>query len=120
MEVSLRDLNLARSGSLQGNIPPVHGVMKATLDLSRDSVTLRALKLSAAVPGAADRTLSVTDWLQHFSRPHWQAELAGELDMRLLNPVLGYHLAPEGLALPESRLRRHWRAVPHRWNSAGG
>ena len=90
VDVSTRDLNLARGGSLAGKIPPVHGVMKATLDLSRDAVNLRSLTLTASVPGAADRTLQIRGALDHFSRPRWQANVNGELDMRLLNPVLGY------------------------------
>ena len=99
VDVSAGDLNLARGGSLAGKIPPAHGVVKATLDLSRDAVNLRSLTLTASVPGASDRTLHITGWLQHFSRPHWQAAVAGDLDMRLLNPVLGYPDAPQGLAL---------------------
>ena len=99
VDASARDLNLARGGSLAGKIPPVHGVIKATLELSRDAVNLRSLTLTAAVPGAADRTLRITGSLQHFSRPHWQAGVAGALDMRLLNPVLGYPFAPQGLAM---------------------
>ena len=98
VDVSTRDLNLARGGSLAGKIPPVHGVMKATLDLSRDAVNLRSFTLTASVPGAAVRTLQIRGTLDHFSRPHWQANVTGELDMRLLNPVLGYKDAPEGLA----------------------
>ena len=98
VDVSTRDLNLARGGSLAGKIPPVHGVMKATLDLSRDAVNLRSFTLTASVPGAAVRTLQIRGALDHFSRPRWQANVIGELDMRLLNPVLGYKDAPEGLA----------------------
>jgi len=99
VDVSADDLNLARGGSLATRIPPVHGGVKATLDLGRDAVNLRSLTLTASVPGAADHTLRIAGWLQHFSQPHWQAAIAGSLDMRLLNPVLGYPDAPEGLAL---------------------
>jgi translocation and assembly module TamB len=99
VELSARDLNLARGGSLAAKIPPVHGEMKATLDLGRDAATLRSLTMTASVPGAADRTLKMTGSIEHFSRPQWQADIDGELDMRLLNPVLGYPDAPEGLAL---------------------
>ena len=98
IELGVRDLNLVRGGSLAGKVPPVHGLMKATIDLSRDAVNLRSFTVTAAVPGAADRTLNISGSLQHFSRPQWHAAVAGELDMRLLNPVLGYPDAPVGLA----------------------
>ncbi|HTX77094.1 MAG TPA: translocation/assembly module TamB domain-containing protein [Terracidiphilus sp.] len=98
MDLSARDLNLARGGSLQGHVPPVHGEMKATLDLSRDAATLRSFTLTVAAPGAADRVLRITGSLQHFSHPRWQASVSGDLDLRLLDPVLGYPFAPEGLA----------------------
>ncbi|HWE87315.1 MAG TPA: translocation/assembly module TamB domain-containing protein [Terracidiphilus sp.] len=98
LDVSVRDLNLARGGSLRGSVPPVHGEIQASLDLSRDSASLRSFTLTAAVPGAADRTLRVTGSLDHFSHPHWRAAVNGDLDLRLLNPILGYPFAPEGLA----------------------
>jgi translocation and assembly module TamB len=98
VEVSARDLNLARGGSLHGRIPPVHGEMKASLELSHDSASMRSFTLTAAVQGAADRTLQITGSLDHFSHPHWQASVSGDLDLRLLDPTLGYPFAPEGLA----------------------
>ena len=98
IDVSARDLTLARSGNLHGHVPPVHGLLKASLDLGRDDVKLRELKLTAAVPDATDRSLSIAGSLEHFSHPHWQATVTGDLDLRLLDPVLGFNLAPEGLA----------------------
>ncbi len=98
IDVGARNVNLARGGNLRDRVPPVHGVFKASLDLARDGIKIRELQLTAAVPGAPDRTLRIAGSLQHFSHPHWQATVAGELDLRLLDPVLGYTNAPEGLA----------------------
>jgi translocation and assembly module TamB len=95
---SIRDLNLVRGGTLAERMPPVHGMLNASVDLSRDAVDLRSLTLTGSVRGAPDRTLRIAGSLSRFSQPHWRASVGGDLDLRLLNPVLGYAFAPEGLA----------------------
>jgi translocation and assembly module TamB len=78
--------------------PPVHGKLQLDLDLERNRVSLRGLQLTAHSRGAEDRTLQVSGVLDDFTHPRWQAKLAGDLDMRLLDPVTGYPDAPEGIA----------------------
>ena len=94
----------ASSLSVQrGNEKPALGSMQATLDLTRTAAYLRSLKLTASFPAVKgrateDHTLQVSGVLQNFAHPHWQAAIAGELDMRLLSPALGYPFAPQGIA----------------------
>jgi translocation and assembly module TamB len=97
VEAGARDLVLARTVP-RNNPPPVHGLLHATLDLTRNAAYLRSFELTAHSRDGADHTLRATGTLQDFSRPLWQAKLAGDFDMRLLDPVTGYNFAPEGLA----------------------
>jgi len=78
--------------------PPVHGKVQLDLDLERNRVSLRGLRLTAISRGTEDRTLYVSGALDDFTHPRWQAKLAGDLDMRLLDPITGYPDAPEGIA----------------------
>ena len=43
-------------------------------------------------------TFQVSGFVQNFAHPQWQAKTTGELDMRLLDPTLGYPFAPQGIA----------------------
>jgi translocation and assembly module TamB len=97
IDASVKDLNLSRGGTLK-SMPAVHGYLQASLDLTSDAANLRWLRLTARTKGAPDRTLNVTGSLAHFARPQWNASIQGDLDMRLLDPVLGYPFAPEGIA----------------------
>jgi translocation and assembly module TamB len=98
IEAGVRDLNLARGkpGKLQP--PQVHGFLQATLDLTRTTATLRSLRITASGHGIKDRTLEISGVLDDFARPRWHAKAAGDLDMRLVDPITGYPFAPEGLA----------------------
>lgn len=98
IEAGAADLNLAR-----GKAKPVHGFMQATVDLTRSAVYLRSLRVTSQILDAKERrnkdhALEVTGTLQDFARPHWQAKVMGDLDMRLLDPVFGYSDAPVGTA----------------------
>ena len=93
VEAGAAELNLAR-----GRAQPVQGYFQATLDLMRDSVTLRSLRISSMAHGEKDQALEVSGILDDFAHPRWQAKAQGVLDMRLLNPVFGYPSAPEGRA----------------------
>jgi translocation and assembly module TamB len=75
----------------------VHGYFQATLDLTRSAATLRSFRLTSRGPGKTTHSLDVSGSLQDFTRPHWQAKVLGDVDMRLLDPVLGYPDAPEGI-----------------------
>jgi translocation and assembly module TamB len=59
---------------------------------------LRSLRITASSRGVKDRTLEISGVLNDFAHPRWQAKAAGELDLRLLNPITGYPNAPEGIA----------------------
>jgi translocation and assembly module TamB len=98
VETSAKDLDLTRSGTLRNTVAPVHGVLDASLDLARNAVNLRAMHITGHSRGRADHTLNVSGMLTHFSRPHWQATVNGDVDLALLDPVSGFADAPEGVA----------------------
>ncbi|MGO8758194.1 MAG: translocation/assembly module TamB domain-containing protein [Terracidiphilus sp.] len=77
---------------------PVEGKLEVALDLERNRVSLRSFRLTAHNRGVKDRTLEVTGALDDFNHPRWQTRVAGDLDMRLLDPVFGYADSPEGIA----------------------
>lgn len=98
MEVGVRDLTLARGGTLAHKVSAVHGVIHATAELTRDVILLDGLQITAHTEGEPDRTLWITGAWSDFANPRWRATMHGVLDMRLLDPVLGYPFAPEGIA----------------------
>ena len=100
IEAGVRDLNLARGASSRpGKLPPaVHGFLQATLELTRDTATLRSLRITASGRGVKDRSLEISGTLEDFAHPRWQARAVGELDLRLVDPITGYPNAPEGIA----------------------
>jgi translocation and assembly module TamB len=103
IEAGARDLNLTRGAALKagsaGKTPQqVHGFLQATLDVTRTAAILRSLRITASSRGVKDRTLEISGVLNDFAHPRWQAKAAGELDLRLLNPITGYPNAPEGIA----------------------
>jgi translocation and assembly module TamB len=101
IEAGVRDLNLARGAlSKQDKAPPpeVQGFFQATLELSRAKATLRSLRVTASGHGIKDRSMEISGVLEDFAHPRWQAKAAGELDMRLVDPITGYPFTPRGLA----------------------
>ncbi len=97
VDAAAEDLTLVRDLPRKQS-PPVHGKLQLALDLERNRLSLRSFQLTARSRGIKDRTLEVTGVLEDFSHPRWQARAAGDLDMRLLDPVTGYSDAPEGIA----------------------
>ena len=97
IEAEAADLDLSRD-VLRKKPLPVHGKLQATIDLERTRAILRDLELTAHARGSEDHTLQVTGTLDDFSHPRWQARTTGELDMRLLDPIVGYPDAPVGIA----------------------
>ena len=91
------DLGLARELPRK-QAPPVHGKFQLALDLERNRAVLQSLQLTAHSRVAQDRTLQVSGVLDDFTHPRWQGKAIGDLDMRLLDPVLGYPDAPDGIA----------------------
>jgi translocation and assembly module TamB len=101
IEAGIRDLNLVRGGTLRETVAPVHGLLQASLDLTRDTATLTSFRLVSVTRGGKDHTLNVAGSLTHFAHPRWQAAINGEMDLRLLDPALGYSFTPEGIAQVE-------------------
>ncbi|MGD0630268.1 MAG: translocation/assembly module TamB domain-containing protein [Terracidiphilus sp.] len=98
IEAGATELSLYR-----GKEKPALGSVQATLDLTRNTATLRSLRLTSKFPGSKkhteeDHTLVVSGLLQDFAHARWQAQIGGELDLRLLEPTLGYNLDPQGIA----------------------
>ena len=97
IEAGAADLNFARNLPRSKSLA-VHGTLAAAVDLERARILLRSLRLTAHPQGGPDRELDVTGVLDDLSHPRWQAKVAGDLDMRLLDPVVGYGDAPVGIA----------------------
>ena len=98
IEAGATDMSMAR-----GKEKPALGSMQATVDLTRNAATLRSLRLTSKFPAGKkhnedEHTLEVSGLLQDFSHPRWQARITGDLDLRLLEPTLGYNLDPQGIA----------------------
>jgi translocation and assembly module TamB len=100
------DLNMSR-----GKAKPMNGTMQATLDLTRDGVNLRSLRITSRAPATShsafhsgtgnateDHAVEISGTLEDFAHPRWQAKAVGDLDMKILDPVFGYPFAPEGVA----------------------
>lgn len=102
VEAGATDLSLARTApkisKANTETSPVHAQFRAVLEIERNAATLTSLRIAARGPDNNQRALEVTGTLQDFSSPAWQSRIAGDLDMRLLEPVTGYPNAPEGIA----------------------
>ena len=98
VETSAGELSIVR-----GKEKPVLGSVHATLDLTRNAAYLRSFNLTSSFAGVKNHpeqphTLNVVGTLQDFTHPRWQAHINGELDLRLLEPSLGYPFVPQGVA----------------------
>jgi len=100
IEAGVRDLNLVRGAAPNAASaqPPVHGYLQASLELTRNSVLLHSLRITASGRGVKERTLEVVGSIEDFAHPRWQGKAAGDLDMRLVEPITGYPFTPNGLA----------------------
>ncbi len=96
IDTGARDLQLTRDSKPLS--APVTGYIQATLDLMRNAVFVRALRLTARSKGIPDRTLAISGSLVDFTRPTWKATARGDFDTRLLEPITGYPNCPEGSA----------------------
>jgi translocation and assembly module TamB len=101
IEAGAADLNLSRGVPRRTGKPaakPVHAYFQATLDLTRSAANLRSMRLTSRGSDGSNHALEIVASLQDFSHPHWQGKVKGDLDMKLLDPVLGYPFAPQGIA----------------------
>jgi translocation and assembly module TamB len=98
LDAGVRDIRLVRGTEAHLDAPPVEGFAQASVDFTHSAVYLRSLQLTAHSKGSRDRVLNVAGELDDFSRPHWKASAQGELDLKLMEPALGYPFTPEGIA----------------------
>jgi translocation and assembly module TamB len=97
--VLARDVPRKKTSALSSSLPfSVHGKLQLSLSLERNRASLTSLQITSQNHGEQDRTLQVSGVLDDFLHPHWQAKLFGDLDMRLLDPVVGYPDSPQGIA----------------------
>jgi translocation and assembly module TamB len=98
LDAGVRDLRLTRGLAARPESPPVQGHLQAAVDFTRNAAYLRSLRLTAHSKGAPDRVLNLSGELTDFSHPHWKAIVQGELDLRIMEPALGFPQTPEGIA----------------------
>ncbi len=98
IELGVSDLKLVRGSAATTKSLPVEGYLQASLVLTRSSVLLRSLRITARGHKIKDRTLEISGSLDDFSHPRWQGKAVGDLDLRLVEPLTGYPFTPEGLA----------------------
>jgi translocation and assembly module TamB len=104
IEAGAADLNLSRGdpngkGRLKAQTP-ARGFVQATLDLQRNAAYLRSLRVTSRGTSGKiqDRTLEASGALLDFAHPHWEGKVAGDFDMRLLEPITGFPWSQEGIA----------------------
>jgi translocation and assembly module TamB len=98
IELGARDLNLVRGSVGHPTAPPVQGFIEAKVDLTRNAAYLRWMRITARSKSVPDRDLDFSGSVVDFASPYWQANVIGELDMRLLESLTGYPNTPEGIA----------------------
>ena len=98
IEAGARDLTIVRGQAAHPSAETAEGFMQATLDLTRNAVYLRSLRLTSRSKRNGNRTLDVSGALKDFARPQWEGKAKGELDMSLMEPITGYPDTPEGIA----------------------
>jgi translocation and assembly module TamB len=99
VDVGVRDLMLQRGGRQPTAPPPaaLHALFQISLDLTRNAAYLRSLRITASSRGIKDRTLEVSGAMTDFTHARWQAKIAGEFDMRLLDPIMDFPFTPDGI-----------------------
>ena len=93
---------LASFGELafaQGKEHPLASRLDASLMLFHDSVQLDSLRLAAL-----DQTLTVRGKLTDFAHPVWQAQVAGQVDLRVLAPYAGLLFTRSGVVTLHSSI----------------
>ncbi len=98
VDAGVRDLMLQRGGRAPTAPPALHALFQVSLDLTRNAAYLRSLRITASRRGVKDRTLEVSGAMTDFTHARWQAKVAGEFDMRLLNPIMDFPFTPDGVA----------------------
>jgi translocation and assembly module TamB len=97
LDAGIGDLRLTRGPAAHPEAP-VQGYLQAAMDFTRNAAYLRSLRLTTRGKGAPDRVLNIAGELTDFSHPRWKATVQGELDLRVMEPALGFPRTPEGIA----------------------
>jgi translocation and assembly module TamB len=97
LETGVRDLDMLRGGKTP-SASAFPAYVQASVDLTRNAAYLRSLRITEDTRGETQRALTVSGSVSDFTHLRWQANISGELDLHLLNPILGYPFTPEGVA----------------------
>jgi translocation and assembly module TamB len=92
IELGATGLDLS-PGGVKGKVRPAHGHFQATLEILRDAIVLRSLRVTAGT-----HTLDIGGSVRSFVRPNWQARCVGDVDLSLLDFLTGDPLQPGGIA----------------------
>jgi translocation and assembly module TamB len=85
-------LNVGELAFAEGKQHPLPSRVDATLLLGHEGVDLQELRLQVM-----DRTLNLSGKLNGWRDPAWQAEMHGQIDMRILAPYAGFPLVRSGI-----------------------
>ena len=101
IEAGARDLAVSR-GIAPHRSGPAEGYLQASLDLTRNSLFVRSLRLTSRSRESKghqrEHTVELAGAIEDFNRPRWQARVNGELDMGLLEAETGFADVPQGIA----------------------
>lgn len=79
----------------------VEGYAQATIELTRNTLTARSLRITSRRTGAEgtkEHALEVSGTFENFAHPRWRGRAAGELDLRLIDAAIGYPDVQDGIA----------------------
>lgn len=97
IDAGVRDLNLLRGGKAP-TASAFPAYIQASVDLTRDAVFARSVRITEHTRGEKERVLNVSATFADFANLHWEGSANGEFDLHLLNPIFGYPSTPEGMA----------------------
>lgn len=97
IDAGVRDLNLLRGGKAP-TASTFPAYIQASVDLTRDAVFARSVRITEHTRGEKERVLNVSATFSDFAHLRWEGSVNGEFDLHLLNPVFGYPFTPEGVA----------------------
>lgn len=87
-----RGLNVDQSKA-HAHAPTADFRIETTLDFTRTAAYMRSLRVISQ-----SHQLDVVGSLQNFSQPVWQAQVKGEFQLALLQPLVGFQDIPRGVA----------------------
>ena len=97
VDTGVRDLNLLRGGKAP-SASAFLAYINASIDFTRDAAFVRSLQVTEHSRGEKERVLNVAATFADFAHLHWNGTASGEVDLHLLNPIVGYPFTPEGVA----------------------